>query len=260
MSAVRSRSLRKAERQQKIMIELHARPTVRIAELAQAFGVTTETVRRDLDELSDKGFVTRTYGGAAPSIIHEPDLQSRHRRMVWERARIAKRAAALVEPDDVVLIDVGSTTTHFARQLSTLPIPFTAITNSVSAAAALARARGARVLLCPGEYDGREGGVFGVETVNFIGRFRANKAFIGAGGLTTEGPTEVDSQASWVKRAMIERAQRTILLADHGKFGVQLFEVVCPLPRLSALVTDREPPSDLRAALEAGGVSVLVAG
>jgi DeoR/GlpR family transcriptional regulator of sugar metabolism len=255
-----SRSLRKAERQQQIMLELHARPTVRIAQLAEAFGVATETVRRDLDELSGKGFITRTYGGAVPSIIHEPDLQARHQRMVRERARIAQRAVALVEPDDVVMIDVGSTTTHFARQLSAVPIPFTVITNSVSAAAILAQARAARVLLCPGEFNGHEGGAFGAETVHFLGRFRANKAFIGAGGLTVEGATEVDSQASWVKRAMIERAQRAVLLADHGKFGVRLFEVVCPLERISALVTDREPPSELKAALDACGVSVLVAG
>jgi len=249
----------KSERHQRILAELRAHATVRIAELAATFSVTTETVRRDLDELSREGLINRTYGGASYSIIHEPDVAARHQQMVQERLRIAARAVELVERDDVLLIDAGSTTEHFARRLAASSLPLTVITNSVVVAATLAQTPTMRVLICPGEFNRREGGAFGAETTHFLGRFYANKAFIGAGGLTPEGVTEVDSSSSWVKRAMLARARDAVLLVDRTKFGARLFEVVCSLHQLTTLVTDTAPPDDLQAALAAAGVRVLVA-
>lgn len=249
----------KSERHQKILAELRAHSTVRIAELAAAFSVTTETVRRDLDELSREGLLIRTYGGASYSIIHEPDVTARYQHMVQERMRIAERAVELVERDDVLMIDAGSTTEHFAHRLATRQLPLTVITNSVMVAAAIAQASTMRVLICPGEFNRQEGGSFGTEATHFLARFHANKAFIGAGGLTPEGVTEADSRSSWVKRAMLERARDSVLLVDRSKFGARLFEVVCTLRQLHTLVTDSVPPEDLQASLDAAGVRVLIA-
>ncbi len=90
-------------------------------------------------------------------------------------------------------------------------------------------------------------------------RFHATKAFIGASGLTAEGPVEVNSAASWVKRTIIERSERRLLIVDHTKFEARSLEVVCPLDHLDELVTDAPPPPALGDALSAAGVAVQVA-
>jgi len=254
-----TRLMKKSARQARILAELAASPTVRISHLADAFGVSTETVRRDIDELTRKGLVDRTYGGAAVRHIGlQPDVGARERMAVAERARIGRAASELVHDGDVLMIDSGSTTAQFARALAATHREVTVITNSLGVAAALADSP-ARVILCPGDLSGRERGVYGPETVAFLNRFHADSAFIGASGLTAEGPTEVESRASWVKRSMLERARRRVLLADSAKFHKVHLEVVCPLARLTDIVTDHSPDTTLTAALNAAGTAVLLA-
>jgi DeoR/GlpR family transcriptional regulator of sugar metabolism len=252
----------KAQRHRSILAALATDPTVRISALAADFGVSAETVRRDIEELSRLGAVRRTYGGA--SVVHagvQPELSSRERMAVAERARIGAAAAALVEPGAVLMLDAGSTTAHVARALAARGIAATVLTNSLTAAAELAAAPGGaiRVLLCPGEVSAAERGVYGSETEAFLRRFNADLAVIGASGLTEEGPCDAISRAAWVKRAMLERAPRRVLVADAGKFGQGLLERVCPLAALSDLVTDAAPPPGLAAALDRAEVNVTLA-
>ena len=119
---------------------------------------------------------------------------------------------------------------------------------------------GTRGVRCPGDYRVQEGGVFGPETAACLQRFRATKAIIGASGLTAEGPVELDSAATWVKRTMIERAARRFLLIDESKLGALSIETVCPLDQINDLVTSAPPSAALRDALNAAGIEVHVAG
>src|SRR6185437_10047147 len=130
---------KKSVRQQQIVAELATSPIVRISRLAERFGVSTETARRDIEELSQRGIIDRTYGGAATRYIgFQPAVTERDRHAVTERGRIAKAAAALVKPGNVVMIDSGSTTTQFARALaSAVTGSVTVLTNSLSVATAL---------------------------------------------------------------------------------------------------------------------------
>ncbi len=250
----------KQERHRRIIAELRANPTVRISTLAEEFRVSTETVRRDIDELSGRGLVNRTYGGAAAtSMGREPAVHERGSAMVEERERIARCAAALIEPDEVLMVDSGSTTTHFARRLAVEGTTATVITNSLGVATALGASEAARVILCPGTYSGREHGVYGPEVTDFLERYHANRAIIGAGGLTAKEVMDVDSAATWVKRKMIERAERRMLLIDHGKFDLRLLEVVCPLGHVDEIVTDARPPAAIANGLKKAGVTLHVA-
>lgn len=255
-----TRRLRKDERRARILEALRYTPHLRIASLAERFGVTTETVRRDLDALSAMGLVNRAHGGAvARPMGVQPTISEREQATVTERRNIAARAATLVAPGQVAMIDAGSTTTQLAWQLSGNPIDaLTVITNSYPVAAALAPSR-TRVIVCPGEYNGREGGVFGQDTAEFLKRFHANVAFIGASGLSAGGITDVNREAAWVKRAMIERCERIYLLVDHTKFSVHVLEVVATLDALDGIVTDRALPSPLARVLEKAGVAVHLA-
>lgn len=250
----------KDQRHQRILAALATDPTVRISALAAEFGVSGETVRRDIEELSRRGEVRRTYGGA--SITHagvQPELSSRERMAVAERARIGAAAAAMVEPGEVLMVDAGSTTAHFARALAARAIPVTVLTNSHAVAAELGGRPGVRVVACPGDFDAAERAAYGAETDAFLRRFNADTAVIGATGLSLEGPTDAESRASWVKRAMIDRATRRVLLADSGKFGRTSIERICGWDGLTDLVTDAAPPADLDAALRRAGVRLAVA-
>ncbi|MEE8499967.1 MAG: DeoR/GlpR family DNA-binding transcription regulator [Kiloniellales bacterium] len=252
--------LTRSERFERIIAALRVSPTVRISELAASFGVSVETVRRDIDELSRRGLVDRTYGGAAVhALAHEPAVNERYRLRVEERTRLGTLAAGMVEDGDVLMIDSGSTTTHFAKQLAAVSPRVTVLTNCLGVALALGQTADLRVVLCPGDYDVQEGGTFGAETAAFLRRFHATKAFIGASGLTAEGPAEVNSAASWIKRTMIERSERRLLVVDDTKFEMRSLEVVCPLDRLDDLVTNAPPPPALGDALMAAGVEIHVA-
>ncbi len=253
--------LRRDDRFERIMAALRVGSSVRIADLATHFGVSTETVRRDLDELSRQGLVDRTYGGAAPAAaFREPAFDERARERVAERRRIGARAAAMIEDGDVLMIDSGSTTVHFAQRLAIAAPRVTVLTNCLGVALALGPLAETRVVLCPGDYRVQEGGVFGPETAAFLKRFRATKAIIGASGLTAEGPVDIDSAATWVKRTMFERAARRFLLIDESKLGAQSIETVCPLDQIDDLVTSAPPSAALRDALDAAAVEVHVAG
>jgi DeoR/GlpR family transcriptional regulator of sugar metabolism len=252
--------LDKLQRRERIVAELRANPTVRVAALARAFGVSTETVRRDLDALCENGLVSRTYGGAAlPAIGVEPSLAERQRALIGERERIARRAFELLAPREVIMVDCGSTTWHFARRLAIEPLPLTVVTNSLGIASTLAANPVIRVVVCPGDYAAGEGGTFGPDTLAFLRRFHADKAVIGAGGLTDEGPTEVRPEAAWVKRVMIERARRRILLVDRSKFEQARYEIVCPLAEIDDLVTDCQPPPELNRAIRAARIALHLA-
>src|SRR3546814_11940809 len=101
------------------------------------------------------------------------------------------------------MIDAGSTTTQLAWQLARGAEALTVITNSYPVASALTPSR-CKTIVCPGEFNGHEGGVFGQDTTEFLERFHANIAFIGASGLAAGGVMDVNRQAAWVKRTMIE--------------------------------------------------------
>ena len=108
------KKLRKSERQARILGELRASPAIRISALAGEFGVSTETIRRDLDELNQQGMLSRTYGGAAPRPFGaEPTLSERYKEYVEERERVGALAARAIKPGQVLMIDAGSTTAAF---------------------------------------------------------------------------------------------------------------------------------------------------
>lgn len=252
--------LTQRERHAQILGLIRREGTVRVASLAEAFGTTTETARRDLDALAATGALQRTYGGGASrSLTVEPDLDARGRTHAAERARIARTAARLVDPGDALMIDCGSTTRAFAYALAATALPLTVVTNGLHVARALGGNAQCRTIVCPGDYAAGEDGVYGPDAIDFIRRFKVNKAFIGAGGLTAEGVTDADSRGSAIKRAMMARADRTLLLVDASKYDVAQFERVCPIGDIDSLVSDELPPRRLAPSLKAAGVGIIVA-
>ena len=253
--------LSKKERHELILSEVRRSASIRISRLATRLGVAGETIRRDLIELGDAGLLNRTYGGATISLVtSEPVIAERSQTMVEERTRIGRGAAGLVKKDQIVMIDGGSTTYEVARNLSQLRRDLTVITNSIGVASVAGANPTFRVVLCPGTYDSREASVFGEDTVEFIRRYNADIAIIGASSLSADGPSDMISGAAAVKRAMISRTLSTALVVTNDKFGRNSLERVCGISELSDIVTDREPQPSLRAVIEAGGTELHIFG
>lgn len=252
---------KKKDRQDRILAELRLLAAVRIHDLADSFQVSTETIRRDLEEMAETGRITRTYGGAVASqLAGEPGWMERDNLMVAEREAIGARAAEFVQVGETILIDAGSTTLHLARRLAVSDKAITVVTNGYAAAMALGTNPRIAVHVCPGRHNPHEGGVTGADTVAYLNRFQVDRAFIGASGINVEGVNEADAEAATVKRAMLRRAEIPMLLLDHSKFGRRNFQIICPLSELPQLVTDATPDPDLSAALARAKVQVHLAG
>lgn len=249
--------LNKSDRHARIVAELRASPTLRVNELAALLNVSTETVRRDLAELDERGLINRTYGGAMRPVVFEPALAEREKLMVEERERIAAAAVSLVESNDILMIGGGATTTIFARRLAAERDHLTVITHAFSIAVALAANPFHKVLMLPGQYDSREGLIHGPDTIDALQKYRASKAFLGASGLTAEGPNDAGVGPGLIYGAMMRRSAQTVILADHSKFDRPSLSVFGPWSPSVTLVTDAPPAGDLAAALTISGAHII---
>ncbi|HHY49175.1 MAG TPA: DeoR/GlpR transcriptional regulator [Alphaproteobacteria bacterium] len=257
--------LKKRSRQENILAALRSRPSARLGELAEQFAVSKETIRRDIAELSSRGLVARTYGGALPSRLNaEPRLRERMRINPEGRRRMAETAARLVRDARVLMIDTGATMSHVCERLAAV-VPQdaraarTVITNGIHNLTILAENPAIRTIVCPGTYDEGEGATFGPLTLEFIGRFHAEAMIVSASGMDAERVTDANSDAVAIKRAMLKLAERRILVIDVHKLGQAQFETVCGLEALDDVVTDAEPAAAIRAALERAGARLHVA-
>lgn len=247
----------KSERQTRIVAELRALPALRVNDLAERLDVSTETVRRDFSELEERGLVNRTYGGATRPMSLEPALAEREQLMVAERERIAEAAVKLVDDNDILMIGGGATTLHFARRLAAERNHLTIITHALSIAAALAANPLHKVLMLPGQYDGREGLISGPDTIDALQKYRASKCFLGASGLTAEGPSDAGVGPGLIYGAMMRRSAESVILADRSKFGRASLAVYGPWSVTVSLVTDEMPDGNLAGAIREQGARII---
>ena len=249
----------KTDRQSRIIAELRAKPSLRVNQLAASLSVSTETVRRDLADLDSAGLISRTYGGATNALLQEPGVAVRETLMIPERKLIARAAIHSIGANDILMIGGGATTLHFARLLAAEFNHLTVITHAFAIAAALATNSTHKVLMLPGQYDGREGLIHGPDTIDALQRFHASKAILGASGLTVEGPNDAGVGPGLIYRAMMRRAGQTFILADHKKFDVPSLTVYGAWSPLTTLITDRPPAGPLLQSLNDARAPVILA-
>lgn len=262
-----------AERRFKIQELLTRQPGVTIAELVNLFGTSEMTIRRDLDELEKRGICQRTYGGAVSLRINDyraagvsyPPYASRERAYAPEKIAIARRAAQLVQPGDVIAIDSGTTASFLAWELRSVG-PITVITNSIGVMAQLYDVPSVS-LISPGGTLSLEGSFAPGGDMSFVGpvavatlrKFRPNRAFIGTSGLSiTEGIFNAGLFQAEIKRTMIEVAEEAILITDHSKFGEASGFIVADMRSFSKIITDTGAPQDAVESLRAMGIEVIL--
>ena len=246
------------ERQERIIQYLKEKGTLRVAELALQFGVSRETIRRDLAELESKGLGKKIHGGVmlASTRAAEPSYAARAAAMVEEKRAIGAATARLVEDGESILLDLGTTTLEVAGHLRGKQ-NLTVLTNSVPAALALVDDPGVTVYLTGGHLRRGDLSLSGSRTREALGEVYVDKAIVGAGGLSVEtGLTDYHVEEAFVRRLMIQRAKTAIVVADHTKFGVTAFAVVAPIQSIHHIVTDDGILDEDKKGLEAAGVQV----
>jgi DeoR family fructose operon transcriptional repressor len=229
-------------------------------QLARQFDVSVETIRRDLRALHSEGLLERVYGGATrPSgRSDEGSFSARSGRNPELKRAIAALAVSMIEPDDTIIIDVGTTALEVARAL---PSSFRGrvLTNSVPAAMALADRGGLDVQLCGGQMRPGDGACSGAHAEAFFDEFYADKAFLGSGGVHPDaGLTDFYPPEVVVRRTMIAHTAASYVLADSSKLGAIAVHRVCALDAFTAVVTDDQNPVAARD-LTAAGVTLLCA-
>lgn len=256
------------ERQQQIETLIATDGRVAVVELARRFGVTTETVRRDLDQLEASGLLQRVHGGAiarARMSTAEPSLAERSTRRSDAKLAIAARALDAVPAGFTgsVYLDAGTTTAALAGLLAQRApgsAPMEVVTHSMTIAHLLAGATGLGLTAIGGRVRGLTAAAVGAPTVDAIARLRPDVAFIGTNGLSAGfGLSTPDPDEAAVKRAIIAAARRVIVVADADKLDAELLVSFGAASDVDILVTDRSPAEPLAMALADADAEVWLA-
>ena len=248
-----------AERHESILERARTQGRVEVVALAEALGVTVETVRRDLTALERLGVVRRVHGGALPveRLTLEPSVASRETQRSEHKQRIAERAVAEIPDGGSILLDSGTTTLAIA---AALPVDksITVVTNAFAIAARLADVSGIELMLLGGRIRTRTGAAVGQWTTGALRDMYIDVAFLGTNGFSVErGFTTPDQAESTAKRSMVTASRRVIVVADSTKAGQVHLNRFANTEEVAMLVTDTELDDDTAEDFDAAGVEVV---
>lgn len=250
----------KSSRQQVIASEARTTGLTRISTLTRQLGVSSETIRRDLDELSEAGTLRRVYGGA---ILPEWTARSLIRSVPWSDKSLRRLAAALkrhTASGQTIAISGGPQAFHVAQQIAQSGTRVTFITNVVGLTSVVTPGMPAEVVLCPGAYDACEDCLFGEETIEYLNRVNADFAVITDCALSQAGASDNNRAAASIKRTMLRRATKAILVVDARNGWQPAAQKICALEAFSEIYTTGSPPQLLSRACQSAGISLTLVG
>jgi DeoR family transcriptional regulator, galactitol utilization operon repressor len=246
-----------SEREKLILDYFAEDDSLTVTRLSGMLGVSSVTVRNDLNSLAEKGYISRTHGGALPAF--DQDILERQRERQEEKRRIAKAAAAMVQDGDSIMIEAGTTLALLAKYLlgkagihvvtnSTLVLPYARYNSA------------ARFTMTGGEFRPSTESYVGPVAVREIGNFNVKLAFVGTDGFSLErGLTTHFLEGAEIVKAMAKQAEKTIVLADSSKYRKAGFVNVLPLSDIDTLVTDSGLSPETVTQLTDAGIRIVTA-
>lgn len=248
----------KNERLNRIISVLQHKKRMGTSELEQELYVSSSTLRRDLIELEKMDKVRRGFGYVElvkPDNLELPYL-FRGQEREQEKRQIAATASIFLSDNQAIFIDSSSTASFLAPYLAKLNHVIV-ITNDLRIAVALDGLPSIKTFLTGGRLRNGSGSILGDDSIAFLSNFRANLFFMSCVGLADHGVFMSSQEQSSVKRAMMQRAEKTILLCDHSKFGVKSYYQLCSEQSLEAVITDEDPGMGIGRELADAGVELL---
>ena len=250
-------------RHDKILDFLAQRGYVAIEEMVAAFGVTPQTLRRDLQILADRGLLRRHHGGASANVsTANVDYGRRHVEMEREKAAIGRAAAELVKPGSSLFLTNGTTVDALARAIAERrPRGLSVVTNSTIVAAILDQCPDIKIEVTGGTWMRDNRALGGPAAVPMVESYRCDLHLTGIGAIDAEGNLlEYRESVAIVGRAMLKNARHRVLLADHTKFARVATSRVAHLSEMDTLVTDRKPLGETATLIEKAGCRLIVTG
>lgn len=230
------------KRLDQILAYLKQNGRVRVNDLSEQLNCSEVTIRSDLKKLEERGLAKRVHGGAVKGndLLSLPFTSGNIEKNKEEKRRIARQAYEYIEDQDTIILDDASVNYYLAECIredssKTLIV----ITNSLVCAGMLADIVHVELFLVGGQIGGKLPAAMGDVAVNTLANFRANKAFISAHGINfSAGVTSIGSPQMQVKKAILKSSDQVYLLVDSSKFGGGYILVVCPLSRITRIITD----------------------
>jgi DeoR family transcriptional regulator, glycerol-3-phosphate regulon repressor len=247
-------------RQSALLEEVRAQGAMTVEALAERFGVTLQTVRRDLQRLTDDGLLARFHGGVRLPASTTENIAYRQRQQLNEtaKARIARRLASDVPDGCSLMLNIGTTVEAVARELLRHQ-GLRVITNNLNVAAILADNADCEVIVAGGVVRGRDRGIVGEATVDFIARFRVDIALVGISGIEADGTLrDFDFREVRVAQAIFSHAREVWLAADQSKFHRPAMVELARLDQIDRLYTDAAPPAPFDTLLAEANVRCTV--
>ena len=249
------------DRQNEILNLLNSQDRVEVEDLAGRFGVSLQTVRTDLRDLSARGLLSRVHGGAVriASAANRGYAERRSLNAAGKRAMAALTAEIIPENCSLAL-NIGTSTEQVARSLSGhsgLPI----LSNNINIINMMMTENPKDLILVGGSIRQSDGAIVGEEAVEFISRYKVDYAVIGASAMDDDGSVlDHDAREVAVARAILKNARHRILVCDGGKFDRSAPVRICALEDLDTIITDRPVPQEFADAAATAGTRILVAG
>ena len=245
-----------------LLDEVRASGSVTVEALAELFGVTLQTVRRDVQQLAEAGLLTRFHGGVRMPTSTTENIAYRQRQELQSegKASIARAIAARVPDGCSLILNIGTTTEAVARSLLRHK-GLRVITNNLNVAATLSDNPDCEVIIAGGVVRSRDRGIIGEATVDFMRQFKVDIGLIGISGIEPDGSLrDFDYREVKVARAIIEQSRQVWVAADHSKFGRPAMVHQARLDEIDVLFTDSPPPEPFPTLLHEAGVECVVAG
>ncbi|GAA2697197.1 DeoR/GlpR family DNA-binding transcription regulator [Nonomuraea recticatena] len=251
------------KRRNQLLEYVRHRRSVGVEDLAELLGVSLSTVRRDLDEMDERGLLRRVHGGAVAIDDHAPrenSVDERAVRNLEEKKRIAARAVELITPGSTILLTGGSTTAQMVPHLSAVP-DITVVTNSVAIAHAIGTtSETLQVLVLGGLLRNLELSLLGHLTSQALADIHIDLAFFSAYGIDPGyGILGANLAEAETDRNMIKAARHLTVLADHSKFNQRSAVRIAPISAVGTVVTDNRASDEAVAALRARDITVIQA-
>jgi DeoR/GlpR family transcriptional regulator of sugar metabolism len=233
---------------------------VRVAELSRRYGVTQETIRRDLDKLAREGLVTKSYGGAVfnEDIHSELPIYIRVKKNISAKRAIAHIITGLVKDGDIVFLDASSTVLMALKALKRLERRITVITNSVENIVELTDCAEIETYSTGGKLLLNYLAFIGPKTVNSVREYNADIAILSCRGIDRKRYiTDSDDSMAETKLCMMKYARTTILAADRSKFDKVAMSKITDFSGIDYIVTDVRPSAEWLAFFDERGIQCL---
>jgi len=251
-----------SSRQRDILTLIETEGAQYIEHLASRYGLTTQTIRRDINALCDLGFARRFHGGVdLPVESRNISVNARAALNSSAKQRIASRIAHAIEPGSTVFMGIGSTVQFVAAALRD-HVGLRIVTNNIDVALTLSEAPQVEVHMTGGLLRHNDRDVVGADALRFFEKFYANYAVVGAGALDPEkGVLDFSYSEAQTTTTLLENSRTHFLAADVSKWTRDASVRVVPFSRMSTFFTDRLPEDGLaRQALREAGMEVVLCG